>query len=59
MRQCSIESREIVDKPEARTDFSLLRISPEFLFDQNIFYHFFHKPPVHHPGGNSGSLVYY
>ena len=39
MRQCSIESREIiyVDKPDARKplDFNLLRISPESLIDQN------------------------
>ena len=34
-----------IDKPDARKplDFNLLRISPEFLIDQNSFYHFFHK----------------
>ena len=38
MRQCSIE-KSYVDKPDARKplDFNLLRISPEFLIDQNKF----------------------
>ena len=43
MRQRSIEN---VDKLDARfypRDFNLLRNSPEFLMDQNKFYHFFHK----------------
>ena len=43
MRQCSIESREsYVDKSDARKplDFNLLRISPEFLIDQNKFLRF-------------------
>ena len=39
MRQCSVE-RSYVDKPDARKplDFNLLRISPEFLIDQNFFF---------------------
>ena len=37
--------KSYVDKPDARKplDFNVLRISPEFLIDQNNFYHFFHK----------------
>ena len=37
--------KSYVDKLDARKpfDFILLRISPEFLIDQNIFYHSFHK----------------
>ena len=40
MRQRSIESGKVyIDKPDARKplDFNLLRISPEFLKDQNKF----------------------
>ena len=35
----------LLDKQDARKplDFDLLRISPEFLIDQNNFYHSFHK----------------
>ena len=42
MRQRSIS---YVDKLDARNPFDLnvLRISPEFLIDQNIFCHSFHK----------------
>ena len=37
--------KSYVDKPDARKplDFNLLRISPECLIDQNIFFTFFHK----------------
>ena len=36
MRKCSIESREIIFRKPL--DFNLLRISPEFLIDQNNFF---------------------
>ena len=37
--------KSYVEKLDARKpiDFNLLRISPEFVIDQNIFYHSFHK----------------
>ena len=37
MRQCSIESREIICR-QPDLDFNLLRISPEFLIEQNNFF---------------------
>ena len=49
MRQCSIDIRKsYIDKPDARKplDFILLRISPEFLIDQNKFLPFLSKTVV-------------
>ena len=46
MRQRCIESREIICRQlDARKHFHFnsLKISPEFLIDQNIFYYTFHK----------------